>query len=472
MPVISRSTLPQAGLPTTSSSTRSPASTNCQTKGYPLKISSSNQRRSERQRLTWTSNLPLPIAFLVIYIVALVLYIYVVGRFVGFGANPPDSSLRSPAFRNQSRFGYAALTVTPAVAAQQRVLCGYRMDASRTIIMHMHIPKSGGTAFAMALKSECRCVDIPRPRAKYCKVCPHVLTDSDAPVWEYKQNLWTSKNVSFDWPYSKNCRSYYAASRFRGFPKRSRSYSFYSQNRLTSGWPCGVHSGYARLRECCHRLRLPGVKHVIVSLFREPLARFVSEFYQVAYNRRVISSWDWCMNRTIPLTLTQFFGMDRSYPMQNRMTKLLSGSPIQTGAAGEDWRIPNIRKRALHRALGVIGSTEDIIFGLAEEMELTLEMFQFLFKRSFKAPSTCHSHANKTACQKVELGLHDLHGKPLKLTTEQIRLFHENNKEDKVIYDAAVKLFWERVEAMRSLETLGSDFSIDRRCHRILKHGS
>lgn len=436
--------------------------------------------RRRRHACDWGFQLPLQ--FLILYVLALLSYLHVIGSFVApawrlaeDAASSQTSSITSAVHISDDQasetFGYADLDVSPEVKQHQRVLCGYRSDAPRTIVVHMHIPKSGGTAFALALKSECRCRKIPRPQKGYCKECPHVLPDPELPVTTFSQNLWTAENKSFSPPYSANCKTYNASSRWFGFSKKNHTYTFYSQNRLTSGWPCGVHVGYSRLRMCCNRLQLPGIKHVIVTLFREPLARYVSEFYQVAYNRRVISSWDWCMARIPPLSLTEFFGMPVSFPFQNRMTKLLSGSPVQTGAAGEDWTLPGVRQKALERALGVVRSTEDFMFGLAEELDLTLELFQFALRRTFKAPSSCHSHQNTThgGCAKVELGLHDLHGEPLTLTEEQLRLFDKSNREEKIVYDLAVKMFHVRIEAMRSLQTLGSDFAIDRRCAKLLE---
>lgn len=414
---------------------------------------------------------------------ATLLYIRVLGSYVMYNWRGADKIISThdhhlrgwyasltASYSQADSYGSAYLPASKTVSRHQRVLCRYRAKATRTIVVHMHVPKSGGTALALALKSECRCRKIMRPQRSYCKECPHVLPDPNSPVTTLEQNIWTTHNKSFSPPYAANCGTYNASSRWFGFQRRNHANTFYSQNRLTSGWPCGVHVGYARLRMCYHRLQLPGIKHVVVTLFREPLARFVSEFFQVAYNRRKISSWDWCMNRTTPLSMTEFFAMSVSFPFQNRMTKLMSGSPVQTGAAGEDWVAPGVREQALERALKLIESTEDFLFGLAKELDSTLELFQFVFRRSFKSPPTCHSHQNSSdsECANVEIGLHDLKGQPLALTDEQQRLFNRNNYEDKVVYAMASKIFHERVAAMRSLKLLGSDLAIDRRCARMI----
>ena len=84
----------------------------------------------------------------------------------------------------------------------------------------------------------------------------------------------------------------------------------------------------------------------MVTVFREPAARLVSEFYQVAYNRRVITSWDWCANPVPPLDLSAFLASPPHLPFQSRVTKLLAGSPVQTGAAGARWGADSARARA------------------------------------------------------------------------------------------------------------------------------
>lgn len=162
--------------------------------------------------------------------------------------------------------------------------------------------------------------------------------------------------------------------------------------------------------------------------------------------------------------------MPVSYPFQNRMTKLLSGSPIQTAAAGDNWTFPTVRRKALKRALGIVRSTEDFLFGLAEELDLTLELFKFVFRRKFNVPSNCHSHRNTSngGCDNVEIGLHDQEGNPLFLGEKELLYFKENNYEDEIVYNMAARLFQDRVQAMRALQSLGSDALIDRRCQEIL----
>jgi len=339
----------------------------------------------------------------------------------------------------------------------------------------LHIQKSGGTAFALALKSECICNDAtnPRPQKGYCKSCPHVMEDKTRPPTILQTNLWTHENETYFPPYAHNCSRYKATGRFFGFQKRNRTYSFYSLNRLTTGWPCGVHVGYARLRMCCNRLKLHGVRHSIVTLFREPLARLVSEYYQSTYNRLHINSWDWCAHPKVPYTLAQFFNMDVSYPFQNRVTKMLSGSQSQASAAGPDWNeYPEIRKRDFDRAVGVLKSTEDFFFGMAERLDETLELFEFVYRRRFVAPSPCHAHQNSTpgeSCEKVSVGLHDRNGKPLELSSGELADFKRNNWEDVYIYEEAGKIFDVRMKAFRELQELGSDFAIDQKCQQILE---
>lgn len=359
------------------------------------------------------------------------------------------------------------LNKSAIITLHQRALCRYRQNAHRTIMVHLHIPKSAGTAFALALKSECQCRRLPRPKLGYCKRCPHVLLNESLPVPRFRQNVWTLQNHTFH-PHYNNCSSAKASARWFGFQTHSNESTFYSQNRLTSGWPCGVHASYARLRMCHHRLQLKGVRHAIVTLFRDPVSRFVSEYYHVAYNRKEISSWDWCLSRSKPLTFSEFVSMPVYYPFQSRMTKLLSGSPVQTGAAGADWRLPFERKSALMRALNVVSSTEDFLFGLAEDLPQTLKLFRFAFKRQFNNLPLCHSHHNSSDCQNVHITAHDLSGAPFKISSEHMQWFEARNREDIEVFRHSKNIFYARISALDKLLELGSDRAIDHFCREIL----
>ena len=205
----------------------------------------------------------------------------------------------------------------------------------------------------------------------------------------------------------------------------------------------------------------------MVTVFREPAARLVSEFYQVAYNRRVITSWDWCANPVPPLDLSAFLASPPHLPFQSRVTKLLAGSPVQTGAAGARWGADSAgraaRGDALRRALGVVRDADDLLFGLTERLDETLQLLEFAFRRRFRAPSRCHSHQNSSGCADVQLGVHDRHGRAMAMSPVQWRLFRDANREDVAVYAAAVDVFSRRVAAMRDLQALGSDWAIDRR---------
>lgn len=406
--------------------------------------------------------------FVSLYFLAMVLYYISLKRVNSFVGATSQLNLANDIYTP----GDVPLLAQGTIRSAQRFLCSHRAQAERTIIAHLHIQKSGGTAFALALKSECICNEArnSRPQKGYCRACPHVLEDETLPPTELRQNQWTFKNETFQPDYANNCPRYDASARWFGFQKRNRTYQFYSLNRLTTGWPCGVHVGYARLRMCTNRLKLRGVRHTIATLFREPLARYVSEFYQSTYNRIHINSWDWCLHPEKPIPFDDYLQLNIKYPFQNRVTKMLSGSPTQASAAGADWNDPLLRKEAYSRARGVLQSTEDFIFGLAERLDETLDLFSFVFRRSFIAPLPCHAHQNSTGtkCEKVSVGLHDRDGRTFELTEEQVKNFHANNWEDIRIYDEATKIFNVRMQALHELRSLGTDYAIDEKCRQLL----
>ena len=119
--------------------------------------------------------------------------------------------------------------------------------ANRTILVHEHIPKVGGTALSYVLSSECTCEIKVRVQTS-CTQCPLV----------------------YGW---------------NGF-----SYQ-YSVSRAT-GWTFGMHAPFANLFDGLNQAQLAqnGLIPLYIVMLREPFARFVSEArtwvgrYQVAFD--------------------------------------------------------------------------------------------------------------------------------------------------------------------------------------------
>ena len=135
----------------------------------------------------------------------------------------------------------------------QKKLWRLRTLAHRSIFVHEHIPKVGGTALALALSSECVCVarlDFPQDT---CQRCPRI--------------------------YGKN------------------GFSFSYTVSRASGWIFGLHPPLARYFTLFNsqRKRTKVARHgllpVYVVMLREPFARFVSEARNWVGHQQVGVDW-------------------------------------------------------------------------------------------------------------------------------------------------------------------------------------
>ena len=120
--------------------------------------------------------------------------------------------------------------------------------ANRTILVHEHIPKVGGTALSFALSSECVCTPQTRVQTS-CTQCP-VVHGLDG--------------FSFN----------------------------YSVSRAT-GWIFGMHPPLAKLFDEFSRAELPrhGLLPMYVVMLREPFARFISEGLHWAGKYQLAFDW-------------------------------------------------------------------------------------------------------------------------------------------------------------------------------------
>ena len=120
--------------------------------------------------------------------------------------------------------------------------------ANRTILVHEHIPKVGGTALSFALSSECVCV--PRSRVQTsCTQCPLVY----------------------------------------GLDGFSHNYSV---SRAT-GWSAGMHPPLAKLFDEFSQSEVArhGLLPTYIVMLREPFARFISEGLRWANKYQMTLDW-------------------------------------------------------------------------------------------------------------------------------------------------------------------------------------
>eukprot|EP00050_Salpingoeca_kvevrii_P002234 m.189385 g.189385 ORF g.189385 m.189385 type:complete len:360 (+) comp10565_c0_seq5:173-1252(+) len=272
-------------------------------------------------------------------------------------------------------------------------------DAPRLRLVHVHIPKSGGTAFSMAMSSGCDC---HRGMTSYsCNRCPQ-----PTPI-----------------------------------------------NRLTQGWPCRIrdkpfifptqrailHPTYYEWVHECPDIYNRSPQSLYITSFREPLARFLSE-------ARHCRTRTWCFGVT-PGRNTHFnswIEMPSNYSFHDRMTRMIDPTPLfapldlkNTMRNGEDWQDSGVRLESLKRAINVLRSDPNFFFITHEELGDGIEMLEHLLRRNLTIPSQ-HSHHNAEYHAKENADLLSTYSL---LSETQVNTFLAKNTEDVYLVDFARRLF-------------------------------
>lgn len=188
-----------------------------------------------------------------------------------------------------------------------------------TVLVHVHIPKAGGTALALALSSACTC----------------------------KTNKINSKSKDQRQMHCSHCKI------VQSIDKKYRFY--YTMSRLT-GWKFGVHSPLAYMkyfltdkRQESFNFIKKGLFPVFVIMVREPFDRFISECINWVGTKEKAVDWNLKIINPHKGTIKYLAGLNRSsittsstgnkmrdylleyaqlpsdFIIQNRQTKMIGG---------------------------------------------------------------------------------------------------------------------------------------------------
>jgi hypothetical protein len=178
------------------------------------------------------------------------------------------------------------------------------MRCATAVLLHVHIPKAGGTALAIALSSDCKCMKEWLPDVPFCKKCAQV----------------------------------------RGNDGLHMDYTF---SRAT-GWRLGVHSPYAVVRYVASSKKLNfrghGMTPVYVLMLREPFERFVSECRSWV-NKKTLRAVDWGLTTKSNSTSKQLV----FHPAVHIVDKLLQRKH-SADASESERRGPNLTDRMMEYA--------------------------------------------------------------------------------------------------------------------------
>lgn len=277
------------------------------------------------------------------------------------------------------------------------------------VMVFLHIQKTGGTAFGrhlvrdLDLEQPCKC-------KKGRKKCRCMRPDSDGSFWLF--------------------------------------------SRYSTGWKCGLHADWVELTNCVDSAMDQQEKssskrrYFYVTLLREPVARFLSEFRHVKRGATWKTSRHWCGGRNanseeLPscfqgpnwadVTLSEFMSCKHNLAI-NRQTRMLAdltlvGCYNSTTMSFKDREIvmlasakENLRKMAF--------------FGLCENQRISQYLFESTFNLHFLKP---FAQLNETHSS---LALSEI-------SPEELQSIRKLNHLDTQLYDFARNLLMERFEKLK-----------------------
>ncbi|XP_062500887.1 heparan-sulfate 6-O-sulfotransferase 1-B-like [Corticium candelabrum] len=233
-------------------------------------------------------------------------------------------------------------------------------------------------------------------------------------------------------------------------------------SRFTRGWPCGLHADWTELHECVEKTinRKEGPKErqfFYVTILREPVARFLSEFAHVKRGATWASQHH-CNKK--PVTQKQLpdcypgFSKRKRWPNVsldnflscksnlgiNRQTRMLANLSLVDCYNTNTYPQKERDEMMLNSAM--INLRTLAYFGLNEYQTETKELFEYTFGLKFMDQFSMRNESKVNARAEQEV-----------LTDDDIAKIEETNDLDIQLYSYAKKLFLERVKAMKNNST-------------------
>ncbi|KAJ8920720.1 hypothetical protein NQ315_004859 [Exocentrus adspersus] len=283
----------------------------------------------------------------------------------------------------------------------------FDMD-SHDVVVFLHMQKTGGTSFGKHLVHD---LDLKRP----CK-CPR-----------------------------KRKRCYC----FR--PHSNQSWLF---SRYTTGWRCGLHADWTELTSCVNE-KLDKLEDVVkrryfyITLLREPIARYLSEFRHVQRGATWKGSRHFCKGRAatdkeIPpcyegdnwegVEIDEFIDCDSNLAA-NRQTRMLADLEL-IGCYDRKYMPKSDRDRIM-LASAKKNLQSLAFFGLTEYQKIS----QYIFEETFNLRFAIPFEQNNATVSSSTLTT---------LTARQAAKIAELNKLDIQLYNFAKKLLFERFEKLKA----------------------
>ncbi|XP_063374236.1 heparan-sulfate 6-O-sulfotransferase 2 [Cydia amplana] len=267
------------------------------------------------------------------------------------------------------------------------------------------------------------------------------------------------KHLVMDLDLKRPCNCQRARKRCHCFRPHSNEIWLFS--RYSTGWKCGLHADFTELTACVgseldrHEGSAVHRRYFYITLLREPVSRYLSEYRHVKRGATWKGSRHWCQGRTataleVPacysgetwraVTLEQFAACPWNLA-NNRQTRMLADLALVGCYNGTlRHRTPDSDRLLLASAKRNLAAMA--YFGLTEFQKISQYVFEETFNLRFAVPFTQHNATVSGATLAA-------------LSPQQVHHIKHLNELDLQLYDFAKNLMFKRFEA---LKTRDSDF--------------
>ncbi|XP_058129867.1 heparan-sulfate 6-O-sulfotransferase 1 [Anopheles ziemanni] len=340
---------------------------------------------------------------------------------LGGGGGPPASTGQELAggyeHDNLGKPVQQNLLANPGLSYEEVLNDDFQFDMNaHDVMVFLHIQKTGGTSFGKHLVRD---LDLKRPCTCQRK--------------------------------KKRCYC------FR--PHRNENWLF---SRYSTGWKCGLHADWTELTGCVDQEldknegETAKRRYFYITLLREPIARYLSEFRHVQRGATWKNARHWCLGRhatpdELPpcydganwngVALDEFAGCESNLAA-NRQTRMLADLAL-VGCYNKTY-MPAAERDRIMLASAKRNLAAMSYFGLTEYQKISQYIFEETFNLRFAIPFEQHNTTVSTVT---------MHG----LTTAQRARIDKLNALDIELYAFAKKLMFQRFERLKAKD---NDFEV------------